>query len=112
MPLARETLLLLDVVVYLAVAYQNRVRVATFQRLVTARRVDDAQPAHRQGDVFIGEESLVVGTASDHRIVHALDGRAMSFGDAAGRNDAGDPAHLSTPCELVSSGGHRTTRPS
>ena len=60
------------VVVNLAVEYHGDAVVFVEDRLMAARKVDDGQPAHADGNAGIDEVAGVIRTTMHHCIAHAL----------------------------------------
>ena len=61
--------------------------------LVTGREVDDLEPAHREPDRPLDEESLVVGAAVGDPVVHALEDHRIGSPVGARQHVADDAAH-------------------
>ena len=91
MPAGLEPRAQLGVVVQLAVEHDDHLAVLAGQGLMAVLGVDDGQPAVPQGDLRAVVEALAIRAAVDEPSRHR--GHDLRVGVAAGRVDAGDPAH-------------------
>jgi len=81
------------VVVDLPVEDQGQRPVLVVDRLLPAREVDDAQPAHAERDARLDVIALVVGPAMHHGVAHRLDPRAQVGLGHPRIDEPRDPAH-------------------
>src|SRR5262249_8211455 len=93
-------------VVDLAVEHDPDGAIFVVDRLMARREVDDAQPAHTQGDWAIDQESVVIRAAMTDGVAHASN-EIEPLGGAAGRPlpayEPGERAHGGPPLRCDSS---------
>src|SRR5215216_3551759 len=70
MPLIDELFTKRAVVVNLAVENHARAGLLVPHRLVPAREVDDAEPAHRKPKTILGPDTIIIGPAMHDRSIH------------------------------------------
>ena len=83
------------VVVDLAVEHDDCTLPSSLRhRLMAARQVDDAEPAHAEADAALDERAPVVGPAVADGVAHPLH---FGLGDGSGPDRPYDAAHLRRP---------------